>query len=96
MLDIINWCRDVFETFGKNLSLFFGLALFFLLYLFLALIIHRKDRLNIEKMSIEKGVNVFFHYSWKGVFLKISHPTDRSKKTLSQKSHPPSTPSPSS
>lgn len=73
----------------------FGLLLFFILvlgliYLFLALIIHRKDRKALEQMAVSMGVNLLFRYSWRGVELKISHPTDRSPPT--QGNQPPSPP----
>ena len=38
------------------------------------------------------GVDVIFQYSWGGVELKISHPTDRSKIPPTQGNQPPSPP----
>lgn len=46
----------------------------FLIYLLGALLIHRSDRKALERIAIEKRVDLEFKYSWKGVFLKISHP----------------------
>lgn len=64
----------------------------FLIYLLLALFIHRKDRKELEKISISRGVDVLFKYSWRGVELKISHPADRSKITPTQGNQPLSPP----
>ena len=64
----------------------------FLIYLFLALFVHRKDRKALERIAISKEVDVLFRYSWRGVELKISHPTDRSKGTPTPGTPPPSPP----
>ena len=64
----------------------------FLIYLFLALFVHRKDRTALERIAISKGVGVLFKYSWRGVELKISPPTDRSKGTPTPGTPPPSPP----
>ena len=64
----------------------------FLIYLFLALFVHRKDRKALERIAISKEVDVLFRYSWRGVELKISHPTDRSKGTPTPGNPPPSPP----
>ena len=64
----------------------------FLIYLGVALIIHRKDRKELEKLAISEGVDIQFQYSWKGVELKITHPTDRSKIQHNQGNQPPSPP----
>lgn len=47
----------------------------FLIYLLLALFIHRKDRKALERIAINREVDVLFIYSWRGVELEISHPT---------------------
>lgn len=59
------------------LLVFTLLQLAFLFYLLIALLIHRSDRKALERIAIEKRVDLFFKYSWRGVCLKISHPTDR-------------------
>lgn len=64
----------------------------FLIYLFLALFIHRKDRKELERIAISMGVDVLFKYSWKGVELEIRHPTDRSQIAPTQGNQPPSPP----
>lgn len=64
----------------------------FLIYLFLALFIHRKDRKELERIAISRGVDLLFKYSWRGVELEIRHPTDRSKITPTQGKQPPSPP----
>lgn len=79
----------------NNKVFYFTLALLciqglFLIYLLLALFIHRKDRKELERIAISMGVDVLFKYSWRGVELKISHPTDRSTPT--QGNQPPSPP----
>lgn len=43
----------------------------FLIYLFLALFIHRKDRKELVELAISRGVDLEFRYSWKGVELKM-------------------------
>lgn len=68
------------------------IQILFLIYLLLALYIHRKDRKELERLAIDKGVDLFFQYSWKGVEFKISHPTDRSKIPPTQGNQPPSPP----
>ncbi|KAI5387611.1 hypothetical protein KIW84_073630 [Lathyrus oleraceus] len=45
--------------------------------------------LSIERIAISMGVDVIFQYSWGGVELKISHPTDRSKIPPTQGNQPP-------
>lgn len=47
----------------------------FLIYLFLALFIHRKDRKELVSIAISVKIDVLFRYSWKGVELEIRHPT---------------------
>lgn len=64
----------------------------FLIYLVLALFIYRKDRKELERIAISMGVDVKFKYSWRGVELEISHPTDRPKRTPTQGNQPPSPP----
>ncbi|CAN8221853.1 unnamed protein product [Cochlearia groenlandica] len=64
----------------------------FLIYLLLALFIHRKDRKELKKIAVSMGVHVLFKYSWRGVELKISHPTDRSKIPPTKGNQPPSPP----
>jgi len=71
---------------------FFSIQGVFFIYLFLALFIHRKDRKELERIAISMGVDVKFKYSWRGVELEISHPTDRSKRTPTQGNQPPSPP----
>jgi hypothetical protein len=48
------------------------------------------DRKALERIAISQGVDVLFKYSWGGVELKISHPTDRSKIPPTQGNLPPS------
>lgn len=94
MEKIAHWVGFVAENhkvFVFFLVLFFIQALF-LVYLFLALFTHRKDRKALENLSVSTGVDVLFEYSWKGVTLKISHPTDRSKMPPTQEKQPPSPP----
>ena len=84
--------------FAENPKVFsFFMVLFclqglFLIYLFLALFIHRGDRKALERLSISTGVDVLFTYSWRGVELKIRHPTDRSRIPPTQGNPPPSPP----
>lgn len=44
----------------------------FLFYLFVALVIHRRDRIEIMNRSIKEKLDMEFHYSWRGVKLIIS------------------------
>lgn len=74
----VKFCTENNKVFSFFLIIFSILVLF-LIYLFLALFIHRKDRKALEKIAVSMGVDVLFNYSWRGVELKISHPTDRSK-----------------
>ena len=91
MDSLAHWVTFVTQT---NRVFFFCLIIFFLqglflIYLFLALFIHRKDRKALEKISVSMGVDVIFKYSWRGVELKISHPTDRSKIPPTPGNQPP-------
>ena len=89
---IANWI----DFFLKNGRVFYFTLAFlcvqglFLIYLLLALFIHRKDRKELERIAISRGVDVLFKYSWRGVELEISHP--RSKRTPAQGNQPPSPP----
>ena len=87
----VEFCTANNKVFYFFLILFCILVLF-LIYLFLALVIHRKDRKELEKIAVSMGVDVLFKYSWRGVELKISHPTDRSKIPPTQGNQPPSPP----
>lgn len=76
------------EFFTKDEKVFYFAMLFlfiqglFLFYLIVALMVHRKDRRELQKISIDMGVDVLFKYSWKGVLLQIRHHTDdHAKKT---------------
>lgn len=86
------------DFFTKNDKLFYFTLAFlctqglFLIYLVIALFIHRQDRKELERIAISMGVDVLFKYSWRGVELKISHPTDRSKIPPTQGNQPPSPP----
>lgn len=83
----------VFLTENNKVFYFFLILLclqgLFLIYLLLALFIHRKDRKELERIAISRGIDVLFKYSWRGVELKISHPTDRSKIPPTQGNQPP-------
>lgn len=72
-----------FITDNKGVFSFFMRVLFllglYLVYLFLALFLHRKDRKELERVAVSKGIDVLFRYSWKGVELKISHPKTKEK-----------------
>lgn len=66
------------EFLTKGDILFYWLFLciqgLFLLYIFLALYMHRKDRKELERIAFEKeGVDIYFKYSWRGVELNIRH-----------------------
>lgn len=60
-----------FVTTNPNISF---LSNIFLIYFFLALLIHRKDRKELEKLAISHRVNVSFEYSFKGLKFKIGPP----------------------
>lgn len=59
---------------SKNEIAWLLLGFAFLFYLFLALYFHRKDRIELTRQALEKKVDLFFKYSWKGVTLRISKP----------------------
>lgn len=87
---VVYWVEFV----TKSSSLFYVTIAFlcilglFLIYLFIALVIHRKDRKELESIAISRGVDVIFKYNWKGVELEIRHPT----RTPTQGNQPPSPP----
>jgi len=58
---------------------FLLIQVLFLIYLFLALFIHRKDRKELERIAVDKGVDLKFEYSWKGVVTEIRHPKAQEK-----------------
>lgn len=80
MLDTVASWIDFITKNEKLFSfsmVFLCIQCLFLIYLFLALFIHRKDRKELERVSISMGVDVLFKYSWRGVFLEIRHPVLR-------------------
>eukprot|EP00257_Ricinus_communis_P012483 XP_002535061.2 uncharacterized protein LOC8272741 [Ricinus communis] len=64
------------EKIGDNLAAkeFLILLSAYLIYLLLALFVHRSDRIKLANYAIEKRFDLEFKYSWRGVELSIRHP----------------------
>lgn len=65
------------------------IPLSYLIYLFLALFIHRRDRRELEAKALSLGIDITFIYSWRGVELRITHPA---KKDSGPNGGPPASP----
>jgi hypothetical protein len=94
MPQLDKFTTDWLDTLSTNTRLFvvvlflLFLQALFLFYLFLALMVHRKDRKELSDVAVAMGMNLKFNYSWRGVFLEISHP----RITPTKEKEPPSPP----